>query len=428
MLLVYTHTITPRLLYICEFILKEQLGISFVVTDQKEILNKHAGPILNYSPEKIEANCLHIIPQGILFQTSIEQQQVDCFETNNCTAFFKTGEGDFTFDIFGASFFLISRYEEYLPHQKDAFGRYDHHNSVAHRNGFLQKPLVNQWLALLERILKEKLSSLPIETSHFQFKPTYDIDIAWSYKNKGVIRNMVGFCRKPSVYRLKVMLGIEKDPFDSYDFLDRLHQEYSLHPIYFFLVSHLVGRYDKNISPFKKSMKRLIQHHDRRYTIGIHPSWKSNKAIYILQKEKRRLGRLAKQSILSSRQHYIKFSLPDTCQRLIQTDIHDEYSMGYPSTNGFRASVASSFYWYDLSKEEKTTLRIHPFCFMDATCFYYQKKSAEEAYSELMYYYQECKKVQGCFITIFHNNFLGTDPQFEGWQEMYARFISQVQP
>jgi hypothetical protein len=102
--------------------------------------------------------------------------------------------------------------------------------------------------------------------------------------------------------------------------------------------------------------------------------------------------------------------------------------MGYASTNGFRASVASSFYWYDLSKEEKTTLRSHPFCFMDATCFYHQKKSAEEAYSELMYYYEECKKIQGAFITIFHNNFLGTDPQFEGWQEMYARFISQVQP
>lgn len=428
MLLVYTHSITPRLLYTCDFILKEQLGISFMVSDQKESLNNHAGPILNYSSEKITVDCLHVMPHGILFEKGIQPQQIDCFETNQCIAFFKTTGGDIAFDLFAASFFLISRYEEYLPHQKDAFGRYDHHNSLAHQKGFLQKPLVNQWIELFRNLLHQKYPSLPLERPVFAFKPTYDIDIAWSYKNKGIIRNLVGFCRKPSMYRLKVMLGLAKDPFDSYDFLDQLHHAYSLQPVYFFLVSHLMGRYDKNISPFKQSMKRLIQHHGRKYRIGIHPSWKSNKAIYILQKEKRRLDRLAKHSITASRQHYIKFSLPNTYQQLIQTGIQDEYSMGYPSTNGFRASVASSFFWYDLSKEEKTDLRIHPFCFMDATCFYYQKKSAEEAYGELMYYYEECNKVKGSFMTIFHNNFLGTEPQFEGWQDMYARFISQVQP
>ena len=60
--------------------------------------------------------------------------------------------------------------------------------------------------------------------------------------------------------------------------------------------------------------------------------------------------------------------------------------MGYGSINGFRASVASSFYWYDLEKEEATTLRIFPFCFMDANSYYEQRQTTAQAMTELMRY------------------------------------------
>jgi hypothetical protein len=100
--------------------------------------------------------------------------------------------------------------------------------------------------------------------------------------------------------------------------------------------------------------------------------------------------------------------------------------MGYGSINGFRASIASSFYWYDLKHEEQTQLLIHPFCFMDANAYYEQKLSAEEALQELMHYYQTIKTVNGKLITIWHNSFLGTDSEFEGWREVYQRFIETV--
>ena len=101
--------------------------------------------------------------------------------------------------------------------------------------------------------------------------------------------------------------------------------------------------------------------------------------------------------------------------------------MGYGSINGFRASVASSFSWYDLSAEKITGMRIHPFCFMDANAFYEEKLSATEAYQSLLHYATQCREVNGTLITIFHNNFLGTDKQFKGWPEMYSKFIAQVQ-
>ena len=108
--------------------------------------------------------------------------------------------------------------------------------------------------------------------------------------------------------------------------------------------------------------------------------------------------------------------------------IEIDFSMGYGSINGFRASVASSFFWYNLKTETITKLRLYPYCFMDANSFYEQKYNAEEAYRELSEYAEKCRQVNGTLITLFHNNFLGNDKQFNGWKEMYERFISQLPP
>jgi len=99
--------------------------------------------------------------------------------------------------------------------------------------------------------------------------------------------------------------------------------------------------------------------------------------------------------------------------------------MGYGSVNGFRASVASSFFWYDLKKEQQTKLQLFPFCFMDANSFYEQKCTAQQTMTELLDYYNAIKKVNGLMITIWHNHFLGTDPMFAGWREVYEIFLKE---
>ena len=89
----------------------------------------------------------------------------------------------------------------------------------------------------------------------------------------------------------------------------------------------------------------------------------------------------------------LRFTFPSTYRKLIALELINEYSMGYGSINGFRASIAHLYYWYDLRNEEKTKLHIHPFCFMDANSYYEQKASAEAAFEELMQYY---KVIQVC--------------------------------
>ena len=426
MLLVYSDITSSRLQYTCDFIFKEQFGLDYKITIDSESFRNHAGAKINYSNSRME-DVYTIQSQSLLFEHDIKEQTINCVDLNNYKAFFKTSDSDFPFDIFAAIFYLLSRYEEYLPHEKDMYGRFAHENSISFKEGFLNKPVINIWLTDFSSSLKKIFPALTFKTKTFNFLPTYDIDIAYSFKHKGFIRNLGGFIKSPSLERLAVLAGLKKDPFDSFDFMDKLHTEFNLNPVYFFLVATSGSLYDKNISPYSNAMWQLIKRHAKKYRSGLHPSWRSNNNFSILLKEKKILETAGKMEVNISRQHYIKMSMPQTYQELIKAGIEADYTMGYGSINGFRASVASTFYWYDLTTEKTTSLQLYPFCYMDANSFYEQDLDAGQALEELQYYLNECKKVNGFFISIFHNNFLGTDKQFTGWKEMYTKFISQVQ-
>jgi hypothetical protein len=257
--------------------------------------------------------------------------------------------------------------------------------------------------------------------------------MAWSYKHKGWWRNLGGYVtslikadRNGIKERFKVLSGKQKDPFDAYSWMNGLHVKYKLKPYYFFLVAEKKGKYDKNIRPSLQAMQELIYDHAIRYPVGIHPSWKSGDNTSLIKKEIERLSKITGSQILSSRQHYIRFTLPATFHLLIESGIRFDFSMGYGSINGFRASVASAFYWYDLKNEKQTDLMLFPFCFMDANSFYEQKFTAEQALDEMRYYYKSVKEINGMFIIIWHNTFLGTDSSFIGWKSSYEQFIKEI--
>src|SRR5215475_3065281 len=130
MILVYSEIVSLRLQYIIDFIGKEMGNEDIQITGHKEDFIKFNNPKLNYSNERVSENEYWIKPQGLLFEKGIHSQKIDVFTVNGQKVFFKT-EGDFPFDIFAASFYLLSRYEEYLPHKKDIYGRYAHENSLA---------------------------------------------------------------------------------------------------------------------------------------------------------------------------------------------------------------------------------------------------------------------------------------------------------
>jgi hypothetical protein len=429
-LLVYSHHITPRLQYIIDYF-NEKLGLNAVATDDEELYKAHHSEKINYSSERIANDELFIQPVGLLQQDDIRKHKIECFEWNETTAFFKT-EDDIGFDIFSAVFYCISRYEEYVEHEPDEYGRYAHWNSISWKNSFLNKPIVDIWLQEFGKLLQTKFtthgSRLTAHNSPFTFIPTYDIDIAWSYKHKGFWKSIVSFVKHPSTIaeRWSVIRGKQQDPYDSYDWLNQLHQQYQLSPIYFFLVADELSELDKNIAPKQKALQQLIQQTKQTNEVGLHPSVHSNTAKECLLKEKNTLQQISHQLITKSRHHYLLQHIPHSYRELIAAGITDDYTLCYGTVNGFRASSSNSFLWYDLENETATQLRIHPFAYMEANSFYELKQSPEEALNELVQLKEEVQKVNGTLITVFHNHFFGMDVLYAGWREMYEQFLQGV--
>jgi hypothetical protein len=428
-MLFYSDQNSPRLVYMLDLISNEILNEPFMLVSDKERFIDYAGAKLNYSAERLSENEFFIRHHELLFETGIREQHINRFEFSGKPAFFQT-RGDFPFDIFAASFFLISRYEEYLPFQPDRYGRYPHQASLAFRGNFLDIPLINYWMEDFKNALRQKFQGLIFRLKDFKFIPSYDIDMAYSYKHKGLKRNLGGFCRSLIrgewaylLDRWDVLFNKKKDPFDSYEWLDSLHLYCRTRAYYFFLLAKKPAGPDKNISPDKIEMQSLIAYHAGGYTVGLHPSWQSGDEEAELMEEVDKMEEIIGAPVKYSRQHYIRMSLPQTYRRLIDVGIEKDFSLGYGSSNGFRASFASSFYWYDLKAEKKTKLLLFPFCFMDANSFYEQRLSPQAALAELMDYYRKIKQVNGLMVTIWHNQFFGTDPLFTGWKEVYEVFL-----
>lgn len=425
-MLVYTPHITPRFEYILQYF-NEKLFVDATATDNLDDYKSSDDVKLNYSDERIDKDELFIQQTGLLQQQTISKQFIECFEWKEVKAFFKTND-DLGFDLFSAVFYLLSRYEEYMEHEPDEYGRYAHWNSLAWKEGFLNKPMIDVWIFELKKQLTVKFPTFNFQLSTFNFLPTYDIDIAWSFKHKGFLRSIAASVKNPSTIfqRIKVAQGKIKDPFDCYDWLQQLHETNKLHPLYFFPVAEKKAVLDKNISPDSIALKQLIKWVKQDAEVGLHPSVNSHTEKENLLKEKSTLQQIIQQPVTKSRYHYLLFHLPHSYRELMAAGITDDYSMGYGTINGFRASTSNSFLWFDLEKEETTSLRIHPFAFMEANNFYEMHHTAEEAHAELKQLITEVKKVNGTFITIFHNHFLGTDKMFTGWREMYEEFISEL--
>ena len=447
-LIVYTPVITARIAYVVDFIGMELFGEPLEIIANADDFRALSQPKLNYSQDRLSDQEFFLAAHPLLSESGIRIQELDCFEVQGNKAFFRSS-GDFPFDLFAASFYLMSRYEEYLPYLPDAYGRFPASSSLAYQQDFLRIPLINCWIETFRNSLKRRYPGLVFRRRSFKFIPTYDIDMAYAYLHKGWMRAAGGLLRSlagadkssrttqgndrrgsgsgsfPFLNRIRVLTGKKKDPFDSYEWLDSLHLYCRTRAYYFFLVARLQKKYDRNISPSKEGLQDLIQYHAAGYTVGIHPSWQSGDDEKLLREELEWLEYIANRPIRYSRQHYIRLRLPETYRRLLAAGIDKDFSMGYGSVNGFRASVASSFAWYDLEREERTGLVLFPFCFMDSTTYYELKYSAQQAFSELMHFYHCIRKINGLMITIWHNHFLGSDPLFAGWREVYEVFLKE---
>jgi hypothetical protein len=257
MMLVYSPKITSRLRYILDLMLGDLLGVAFELTSDPEAYLNFKGAVINYSPSSLKPGELWIFPSGFLEKRGIQALKPDVKYINGLPSLFPSKEGDtLGFDPFSASFYLISRYEEYLPFRKDEHGRFEASQSFAFKNGFLDKPMVNIYAAVLKTGLLKSFPFLEFNEPSYCLLPTYDVDAAYGYIGKGVMRTLGGMIKslvsgdyKAIANRWKVIAGKRKDPLDTYDLQLEIHRAYGLKAFYFFLCGDY-GPHDRNITYF----------------------------------------------------------------------------------------------------------------------------------------------------------------------------------
>jgi len=432
MLLVYTHKVTPRLTYTFKHFFTRILQIPVQFTTKVEDFVAHNDLKLSYTKHPL-GNELFIRSNTLLFEQGINDLEIIMGLWDDVECFFQTRQAaTIPFDIFAATFYLLSRYEEYLPHVKDEFDRFPAEESLAFKHNFLDKPIIDIWAFKFKSLLKEKFPKYQFLERKFEYISTIDVDIAYSYKHKGVIRTFGGFLYDLSKfrlfdiwYRLLVLFGFRRDPFDTFNDLLNFQKQYDIKTIFFFLVGDYTT-YDKNISSGNSKYKSLIKSVSDYADIGMHPSYFTLKNETLLKKEKLRLENVLNRPILKSRQHYLRLDIPDTYQNLVNLEIMEDYTMGYAAQYGFRASTCTPFYFYDLDYEIQTPLKIYPFAAMDGTLRDYLQLSNKGAYEVILKLAKEVKKVDGTFITIFHNETLSNRGRWKRWKKLYIDIFKKL--
>ncbi|HEY8404024.1 MAG TPA: polysaccharide deacetylase family protein [Flavobacteriales bacterium] len=420
----YNH---PRLLYAVKVVFEDYPSDIEFTYDVASFLN-HDGVKLEYGTSRQIPDSFFIPAQEMLWNDRVIKHEISHGQWDGLPTLY-VGDGNIPFDIFSAAFYLIVRYEEYFEGRRDTMGRFPASESIAHRVGFLHRPIIDLWRVKLESLLRKHWSDVPFTKTPFRFISTIDVDSAFAYRYKGwgrtlggMAKDVVNFRIANLVRRMSTLVGWREDDFDTYDYIEEQCIKRGVANIYFFLLADF-GRFDKNVPHTSGPLRELIRRASRTNEIGIHPGVASNASLVVLKKELERLEDILEKTCTKGRQHYLMLKFPDTYRHYLKVGIAEDYSMGFADDVGFRAGTSRAFQWYDLERNEATCLTVHPFAAMDVTLQRYQSLSIDEAIALNKRMMDDVYVANGTFISLWHNETLSDIEQWKGWRQVWEAIL-----
>ncbi|MCB0481388.1 MAG: polysaccharide deacetylase family protein [Flavobacteriales bacterium] len=427
--LIYIPELSNRAKYAFDFFFETILKLGVIYTQSEEdFKNESYLPKVSYTHQSID-NELQISPHGLLTAKGIGQLHLVLTDWNGLPIFFQVNNEVIPFDPLAATFFLISRYEEYWPHRSDVHQRFPASESAMFQMGILNQPVVDKWAAQILYMLQSQFPGKIEDNRKYKVEPTIDIDNAYAFLGKGLARTLGAFARSTFqlntsdiIARAKTLAGMRDDPFDIYDRLIETTSKYNLRAKYFILLADY-GLNDKNVPHTSRKFQALIKHLHDHADVGIHPGFRTSTDVECLKKELNRLSQILHKPILESRQHFLKMNLPMTYRNLIECEVVHDYSMGFPDEPGFRAGTCTPFSFFDLELNQKTPLIVHPFSVMEACYKYYKGMQPEEALASISSVISEVKNVKGEFSFLWHSESLCEHEGWKGWSGLYEQTL-----
>ncbi|WP_228234911.1 polysaccharide deacetylase family protein [Allomuricauda sp. M10] len=428
MLLIFTHKVTNRLTYTAKQIFERILGVEVTFATKVEDFIKHNGPKMTYSKQPLQ-NEFFIRSNDLLFEQGINDLEIKVSDWDGIPCFFSAGEkSTIPYDIFSASFFLLSRYEEYLPHVKDSVGRFPVKESLAYQHKFLELPVVDLWAYKLLDALKARFPKLKHLERSYNFTSIINVTTSHAFKMRGLARSLgglfldLGNLKFGYVWdRVSVLMGLKKDPYDNFYELVEIHKKFPIKTMFFFqFAKH--SAHDKNVSPNNNRFRYLIKSIADYSIVSLSTSFLSSTDKNVLKEEKKQLANLVHRPITYSRLRYNRVNVPAAYRNLVETEFTDDFSMGYTHEIGFRAGTCTPFHFYDINMEVRQPLKVHPFALHDYALVNF--KNPSEVFEKMDRVYRMVKQVNGNFIMVFSNELLGGKHHMD-WMELYQSFLKR---
>ncbi|MGB3779408.1 MAG: polysaccharide deacetylase family protein [Tunicatimonas sp.] len=318
-------------------------------------------------------------------------------------------------DVVASSFFMLTRWEEYVVEQRDEYNRFPLEASLAYRSGFHQQPVVNQYTELLWRMLLHLDPGLARKKRAFRVVPTHNV---------AQIRKWRGFSQLGSPNFLQgenlqmafqnlqtlveVKLGRKDDPYDTFDYLMRASEKFGLQSRFYFMAGGET-EHDNHYRLNQRNVQELLETiNNRGHRIGFCPSFNAHTRPLLWQQERDKLRALAPQRITKGRQHQLRFEVPTTWQIWDDADMLVDSSLGYPEQPGFRCGTCYAFPVFNFLTRETLSIYESPLVCSETSLIDHMRLSPEEAEQEVHRIYSEVKRYWGNFVLQWSNTALFT--------------------
>lgn len=272
----------------------------------------------------------------------------------------------FNFDILKASLVLITCFQEYIISARDTherflgeYSKYKQYNNV---------PLFDIQAEVFFDILNQKGYNTNQRNNKVRIMLTHDVDNLSSRHYLIFLHNIKELLtNKDKQFTLKLNTLVEdviKNKFDNFDECIALERQVNAKSEFYFLqgVKHRYGRrYKLNEMENKKEYFSK----QNGYVPGIHTNYFSYNDENKIKIEKKEIDTYFEDNCNSSRNHYLRFKVPESWSVLKNAKIEYDCSLGYSDVNGFRAATGQSFIPYDMNKNDIIEIIEIPLVYMD---------------------------------------------------------------
>ncbi|MEC7616716.1 MAG: hypothetical protein VYD39_00690 [Bacteroidota bacterium] len=427
MILIYTHQLNARVCYVFTHFFETYTDNTIEITDVLETFIAHNGPKFSYTNQKL-SNEFFVHANPMLFEQGVREQEIKISRWQTTPVFFPCNEQSaIPYDIFAASFYMLSRYEEHIPHLKDDMNRFSTSGSLASAAKFANKPVVDMWAQQFLAYFKGEFPELMIKPPTLNLQTILEVPVAYAYKSKSVLRTFfetgIDFfnLRFVEIFeRFAVRLSFRPDPYDVYKSWIALHQKFNVPTKVMFMFARPSAN-DRNISIFKHRFINRIKDVADHVPTSLLASYQSTEQPDLLQIEVNRLSEIIHHPLKDIRQHLVRLRFPTTYDHFANLGFAHDYSLQFVDFLGYRAGTGFPFRFYNLSKEQRSNLFIHPVVAHETILR--NQRSPRKARRLL----EQCKSFNNEYGTpltlVLTNTIMDERQKNKPWKRMFTEFL-----